>query len=110
VGAGGDRPSAVSFKNKRQKFWDEMIEPQRDLNDVSTARTYGSPVIYSYNTTKSPIGEKPEYAVSDESIVKESFEKLKGQFANSRSDGDGSDITWTPRFSRPNPSAKGRKA
>ena len=110
VGAGGDRPSAVSFKNKRQKFWDEMIEPQRDLNDVSTARTYGSPVIYSYDTTKSPIGEKPEYAVSDESIVKESFEKLKGQFANSRSDGDGSDITWTPRFSRPNPSAKGRKA
>ena len=110
VGAGGDRPSAVSFRNRRQKFWDEMIEPQKDLNNVSTARTFGSPVIFSYNTTKSPIGEKPEYAESDESVVKESFEKLKGQFADSRNDGDGSDVTWTPRFSRPNPSAKGRKA
>ena len=82
-----------------------MIEPQRDLNETPTAKTYGSKYYYfSYNKSKGPpVNEKFQYAESDESVVKESFAKLKGQFEDSRSDGDGKDVTWTPRFSRPNP-------
>jgi hypothetical protein len=101
--AGGERQKAVD-KNYRRKFWDEMIEPQRDLNETPTAKIYGAEYYYfSYDKTRTPVRERAQYAESDESVVKESFAKLKGQFEDSRSDGDGSDVVWTPRFSRPNP-------
>ena len=107
--AGGDRKDALPI-SKRREFWDEMIEPQRDLNKITTAKAYDSPIIYAYDTSRSPVNEKTGYATSDESVVKESFAKLKGQFDDSRSDGDGSDVVWTPRFSRPNPNGKSKSA
>ena len=109
VQAGGDRKDPIPI-GKRRQFWDEMIEPQRDLNKITTAKSYDSPVIYAYDTSRSPVNEKTGYATSNESVVKESFAKLKGQFDDSRSDGDGSDVVWTPRFSRPNPDGKSKSA
>mgnify|MGYP003113954207 CR=1 FL=1 len=102
--AAGTRDGKVET-DRRRKFWDEMIEPQRDLNKTPTAKTYGN--IYAYRSGNA--GEKLGFAESDLSVVKDSFEKLKGQFDYARNDTpNGEDVVWTPRFSRPNPDGKAK--
>jgi len=103
--AAGTRAGKKVTVDRRRKFWDEMIEPQRDLNKTPTGKSYGN--INAYGTGKA--GEKPGYAESDLSVVKDSFEKLKGQFDYARNDTpNGEDVVWTPRFSRPNPDGKAK--
>ena len=100
-GAGGVRTEEVSFEY-RQKFWDEMIEPQKDINIAPTGKMQFDYPKNVYGSLSGIIIETPDNAQSVESFAQQALSDLKGKFEDSRTDGDGKDVTWNPIYPRPN--------
>ena len=100
-GAGGVRTEEVSLEYRR-KFWDEMIEPQKDINIAPTGKMQFDYPKNVYGSLSGIIIETPDNAQSVESFAQQALSDLKGKFEDSRTDGDGKDVTWNPIYPRPN--------